>query len=143
MHTTKLLKRRGRMYRVFDKKKNQWVDDIIKDTQGTLYKVKKSIFGKRIIYINQDRYICHDFFGLYDKNNIKVFEGDYLKAEVDKNKSVIGLVSFINDLSAYVILVESTQEYFTLGSEISEFIELIGNVFDGYTDERYKNQQAL
>lgn len=120
------------MYRVFDVKKRQWVNNVAKDTQDDLYKVKKSFFGDKLIYLNQDDYVCHNAFDLYDKHNIQVFEGDYLRAEVDKDKTVIGLVSFINDLSAYVILVESTQEFFTLGSETTEFIEVIGNVFDGY-----------
>lgn len=120
------------MYRVFDKKRRRWVDNVVKDTQDDLYKVKKSIFGDKLTYLDQDKYVCHNTFDLYDKNNIQVFEGDYLRAEVDKDKVVIGLVSFVNDLSAYVILVESTQEFFTLGSEVTDFIEVIGNVFDGY-----------
>ena len=120
------------MHRVFDKKRRQWVDNVVKDAQDDLYKVKKSIFGDKLIYLDQEEYVCHNAFDLYDKNNIQVFEGDYLQAEVDKDKIVIGLVSFVNDLSAYVILVESTQEFFTLGSEVTEYIEIIGNVFDGY-----------
>ncbi|MBO5828792.1 MAG: hypothetical protein J6R59_10145 [Paludibacteraceae bacterium] len=120
------------MYRVFDKKRKQWVDNIVKDAQDDLYKVKKSIFGDKLTYLDQDEYVCHNAFDLYDKNNIQVFEGDYLRAEVDKDKVVIGLVAFVNDLSAYVILVESTQEFFTLGSETTEYIEVVGNVFDGY-----------
>lgn len=120
------------MYRVFDKKRGQWIDDVVKDMQDDLYKIKKGIFGEKLIYLNSDEYVCHNAFDLYDKNNMQVFEGDYLRAEVDKDKIVIGLVAFVNDLSAYVILVEPTQEFFTLGSETMEHIEVIGNVFDGY-----------
>lgn len=120
------------MYRIYDIKRRQWIDNVVKDAQDDLYKVKKGVFGDKLTYLDPNDYVYHDAFNLYDKNNMQVFEGDYLRAEVDKDKLVIGLVAFVNDLSAYVILVESTQEFFTLGSETKEHIEIIGNVFDGY-----------
>ena len=131
------------MYRVFDKRKKQWVNNVVKDAQGDLYKVKRSIFGKKLIYLDQDEYVCHNAFDLYDKNNVQVFEGDYLRAEIDKNKVVTGLVFFANNLSSYVILVESTQNFFTLGSEITEFIEVVGNALEGFKEEFQDGQQSL
>lgn len=131
------------MYRIYDTKRRRWVNDVIRDKQDDLYKVKEGVFGRKIIYLNQDRYIFHDSFDLYDKNNAMVFEGDYVQAEVDKDKTVVGLVSFVNDLSAYVILVESTQEFYTLGSEVAEYIQVIGNVFDGYEEVVQNGEQAL
>ena len=131
------------MYRIYDTKRRRWVNDVIRDKQDDLYKVKEGVFGRKIIYLNQDRYIFHDSFDLYDKNNVMVFEGDYVQAEVDKDKTVVGLVSFVNDLSAYVILVESTQEFYTLGSEVAEYIQVIGNVFDGYEEVVQNGEQAL
>ena len=130
-------------FRVYDIKRRQWIDNVVKDAQDDLYKVQKGVFKDKLTYLDPNDYVYHDAFNLYDKNNIQVFEGDYLRAEVDNDTFVIGLVAFVNDLSGYAILVEPTQEFYTLGSETTEFIEVIGNVFDGYKEEKKDGKQTL
>ena len=130
-------------FRVYDIKRKQWIDNVVKDAQDDLYKVKKGVFKDKLTYLDPNDYIYHDAFNLYDKNNVQVFEGDYLQAEVEEDKFVIGLVAFVDDLSGYAILVEPTQEFYTLGSETTEFIEIIGNVFDGYKEEKKDGKQTL
>lgn len=123
------------MFRVFDTEKNQWIrDNIYLNPDGDLFLIKKSIFGrtKKPILLESDRYVWHQDIELYDKNNNMVYIGDYIKAQVEENRSVIGLVVYAHEMSAYIILCDETNEFFTLGSNVCEHIEKIGNVFDGY-----------
>ena len=131
-------------YRVFDTEKQKWVkDNIYMNPNGDLFMIKQSLFGtvKIPLALSSDRYIYHKDIGLTDKVGRDVFEGDYIKAvvgKVDENdensedKVEIGLVTYAHELSAYIILCVNSDIFYTLGSETTEFIEVIGNVFDGY-----------
>lgn len=133
-------------YRVYDNEKKCWIkDNIYLNPDGELFLIKQSLFGmvKVPLALDLERYVYHRAIDLWDKDENLVYEGDYIRAQVDENKSVIGMVAYAQDLSAYVILVESTQEFFTLGSETTEFIQVIGNVFDGYEEVVQNGEQAL
>lgn len=122
-------------YRIYDIERNQWIkDNVYLNPDGDLFLIKKSIFGrtKKTVLLDSDRYVWHQDIELYDKENNLVYIGDYIRAQVKEDRSVIGLVSYAHDLSAYVILCDDTNEFFTLGSNVCELIEIIGNVFDGY-----------
>lgn len=122
-------------YRVRDTLKGYWIkDNVYLSPDGELFLIKKSVFGmvKVPLALDSTRYIYHRAIDLWDKNQKRVFEGDYILAKVSEDKSVIGLVAFAVELSAWVILCVDSDEFFTLGSETTEFIQVIGNVFDGY-----------
>jgi hypothetical protein len=122
-------------YRVYDTQACEWIkDNIYLNPDGDLFLIKKSIFGrtKKTVLLESDRYVWHQDIELYDKNNNMVYIGDYIKAQVEENRSVIGLVAYAHEMSAYIILCDDTNEFFTLGSNVCELIEIIGNVFDGY-----------
>lgn len=123
------------MFRVYDTQECEWIrDNIYLNPDGNLFLIKKSIFGrtKKPILLDSDRYMYHNDIELYDRENNLIFVGDYIKAEVSEDRSVIGLVCFAQELSAYIILCDDTNEFFTLGSEVCQLITKIGNVFDGY-----------
>jgi hypothetical protein len=122
------------LFRVFDTEKNQWIrDNIYLNPDGDLFLIKKSIFGrtKKPILLESDRYVYHNDIELYDKDNNLVYIGDYIKAQIEENRSVIGLVTYAHEMSAYIILCDDNK-FYTLGSNVCELIEIIGNVFDGY-----------
>ena len=122
-------------YRVYDIERNQWIkDNVYLNPDGDLFLIKKSIFGrtKKPILLESDRYVWHQDIELYDKDNNLVYIGDYIKAQVAEDRSVIGLVAYAHEMSAYIILCDETNEFFTLGSQVCDRIEVIGNVFDGY-----------
>ena len=122
-------------YRVFDNEQKCWVkDNIYLNPNGEIFKIKQSLFGmiKVPLALDSERYIYHRDIGLQDKDGNEVFEGDYIQAKVDENRSVVGLVVFAQELSAYVILCVDSDEFYTLGSEVTEFIQVVGNVFEGY-----------
>lgn len=118
-------------YRVFDKKKKKFVtDNIFLTPDGELVESKKSLFGNKLSFVSQDRYVYQKSIELYDKNNQLIHVGDYLEAEVADDKLVAGLVTYAEDLASYVILCFSTDEYYVLSSQVCDRIKIIGNVFD-------------
>ena len=118
-------------FRVYDKKKKKFVQDNIFLTQdGELVESKKSLFGNKLTFVDGDRYVYQKSIDLFDKNNREIYVGDYLEAQVADDRIVRGIVTFAEELSAYIILCFDTDEYFTLGTEICEFIKVVGNVFE-------------
>jgi hypothetical protein len=118
-------------YRVYDKKKKKFVtDNIFLTPDGELIESKRSLFGNKLTFVDQDRYVYQKYIELDDKNGTPIYMGDYLKAQVSEDREINGLVTFSTELSSYVILSFDTDEYFTLGESVREFIEVSSNVFD-------------
>ena len=131
-------------FRVYNIEQKKWVkENIYLSPNDELFLLKKGLFGTIKVPLDNGQYVYHKGIFLYDKKNSLVYEGDYIKAKVDENKEVIGLVVYAHELSAYVILCVDSDEFFTLGSETTEFIEVIGNVFDGYKEEKKDGKQTL
>lgn len=128
-------------FRVYDKKKKKFItDNIFLTTDGELVESKKSLFGNKMTFVDQNRFIFQKYIELNDMNNTPIFIGDYLEAKVAEDRTVIGMVTFAPELSAYIILCFDSEEYFTLGESVCELITVIGNVFDedkkGKRDEK-------
>lgn len=118
-------------FRVYDKKKKRFVTDNIFLTQdGELVEPKKSLFGNKLTFVDQNRYVYQKYIELNDKNGTPIYMGDYVKAQVAEDKEIVGLATFSTELSSYVILCFETEEYFTLGDSVSHLIEVVGNVFN-------------
>ena len=132
-------------YRVYDKKRKRWLNEDVYLTQnGELLKPNKSIFGwTKPTFISEDRYVYQKYIELNDKNGTPVYVGDYLEAKVAEDRIVRGLVTFANELSAYIILCFDSDEFFSLGSDICQYIEVVGNVFDEEKKERKNGKQSL
>lgn len=118
-------------FRVYDKKKKKFINDnIFLTPDGELVESKKSLFGNKLTFVEQDRYVYQKYIELNDKKNNPIYMGDYLKAQVAQDREINGLVTFSPELSSYVILSFDTDEYFTLGESVREYIEVSGNVFN-------------
>lgn len=133
-------------YRVYDNEKKEWVkDNIYLSPDGELFLIKRSTFGwtKLPLALSQERYVYHKAIDLWDKNDVQVYEGDYIQAQVGEDKSVIGIVAFARELSSYVILCVDSDEFYTLGSEVTKFIQVVGNVFDGYKEVKQDGESTL
>lgn len=123
------------LYRVYNKETKKWEKkNIYLNVDGELFLIKKSLFGavKIPLELSGDKYVVHKAIDLWDKDEKQVYEGDFIQARVDVDKIVVGLVVFAQELSAYIILCVDSDVFYTLGSNVSEEIQVIGNVFDGY-----------
>lgn len=118
-------------YRVYDKKKKKFIaDNIFLTPDGELVESKKSVFGNKLTFVSENRYVHQKAIGLADKNGKEIYIGDHLEAKVAEDRMIKGLVIFAEELSAYIILSFDSDEYFTLGTEVCQYIEVVGNVFD-------------
>lgn len=118
-------------YRVFDKKKKKFItDNIFLTPDGELVESKKSLFGNKMTFVDQNRYVYQMHTGLVDRDNNPIYIGDYVKAQVSDEREIVGLVTFADELSAYIILCFDSDEFFTLGTEVSQLVKIVGNVFD-------------
>lgn len=118
-------------YRVYDKKKKKFVsDNIFLTPDGELVESKRALFGNKLTFVDNNRFVYQKYIELTDKNRTPIYIGDYVKAQVADDKEIVGMVTFATELSAYIILSFDTDEYFTLGTEVCDLIEVVGNVFD-------------
>ena len=123
-------------FRVYDKKKKKFAqDNIFLTPEGELVESKKSIFGNKLTFVDQNRYVFQKAIELQDRDGTDIYIGDYLEARVSEDRAIRGLVTFSTELSAYIILSFETDEYFTLGESVMEYLKVVGNVFDEFFDE--------
>ena len=128
-------------YRVYDKKKRKFVtDNVYLTPDGELVESKRSLFRNKMTFVDGNRFVYQRYIGLEDKNEKPIYIGDMLEAQVAEDRIVRGVVTFAEELSAYIILCFDPDEYFTLGTDIVQYIEVVGNVFDdekkGKKDEK-------
>ena len=118
-------------YRVYDKKKRKFVSNNVYLTpDGELIESKKSIFGDKLTFVDQDRYVFQQSIDLVDRNGTEIYIGDYLEASVADDKIVHGIVTYAEELASYIILCFENDEYYVLGQPVMDFCEVIGNVFN-------------
>ena len=127
-------------YRVYDKKKKRFVtDNIYLTPEGDLVESKKSIWGNKMTFVDQNRYVYQRYIGLVDRENHPIFIGDYLEAVVADDEIIVGIVTFAEELSSYIIWCFENEKWFTLGTDVCDRIRIIGNVFD---DEKKGKKDA-
>ena len=118
-------------YRVYDKKKERFVtDNIYLTPEGELVESKKSLWGNKMTFVDNNRYVYQKSTELFDKNDKEVFVGDYLSAEVSEGRIIEGLVTFADELGSFIILCFETDEYFVLSQAVCSKIKVTKNVFD-------------
>ena len=118
-------------FRVYDKKKKKFIqDNIFLTPDGELVESKKSLFGNKMTFVDQNRFVYQRDIGLSDKDGVDIYIGDYLEAVVENDEVVRGLVSFAEEMSSYVIFCFENDKWYMLGNDICDRIKVVGNVFD-------------
>lgn len=118
-------------YRVYDKKKKRFVtDNIYLTPEGELVESKKSLWGNKMTFVDQNRFVYQRYIGLVDRENHPIFIGDYLEAVVADDEVIIGIVTFAEELSSYIIWCFENEKWLTLGTDVCDRIKIVGNVFD-------------
>lgn len=130
-------------YRVYDKKKKRFVtDNIYLTPEGELVESKKSIWGNKMTFVDENRFVYQRYIGLVDRENHPIFIGDYLEAIVADDEVIVGIVTFAEELSSYIIWCFDNEKWFTLGTDVCDRIRIVGNVFDEKKDKK-DGKQAL
>ena len=118
-------------YRVYDKKRKKFIkDNIFLTPDGELVESKKSIFGNKMTFVDQNRYVFQKSTSLSDKDDVEIFVGDYLEAVVADDRVIKGMATYAEELAAFIILCFETNEYFVLGQSVCDRVKIVGNVFD-------------
>lgn len=81
-------------------------------------------------FVDQNRYVYQSYIMLDDRDKTPIYIGDTLEAEVADDRIVRGIVTYAEELAAYIILCFDTEEYFVLGQSVCDRIRVVGNVFD-------------
>ena len=77
-------------YRVYDKKKKKFItDNIFLTPEGELVESKKSLFGDKLTFVDENRYVYQKAIGLVDRNGKDIYIGDHLEANVEKQSVCI------------------------------------------------------
>ena len=118
-------------FRVYDKKKKKFVtDNVYLTPDGELVESKRSLFGNKMTFVDENRFVYQRHIGLEDRDGNPIYIGDTLEAQVADDRIVKGMVTFAPELSSYIILCFESEEYFTLGESVCDLISVVGNVFD-------------
>ncbi len=118
------------MYRVRDVKHNKWIDKgVYLNTFGDLVKIKKSFFRTKEKLFNHSNYELQYSTGIKDKNNILVYEGDIIIADI-MGEEIKTLCVFSDYICSYVLLDFISNKYYTLSKDKSRVIKVIGNIYD-------------
>ena len=118
-------------FRVYDKKKKKFIENgILLTPEGELVESKKSFFGNKLSFVDQDRYVYQKYIELDDKDGTPMYIGDYVKAEINEDETVLCMVTFSSQVSAFIIIRLDKDEWFPLGESLCSRVKVVGNVFD-------------
>lgn len=118
------------MYKVYDCKSKQWINNTMLSGNDDLYEIRKSIFGLyKYKLLPNSKYKLFRCTEIFDKKGKAIYEGDILKLHADKGE-VICVVSYSPETAAYVALDMSNKRYHYLSEERCRSAEILGNMLE-------------
>lgn len=79
-------------FRAWDKRREDFRNDIFVDTNGNLYQFSKITgYGQAITYLDNEHIVLMQSTGLFDKNGTEIFEGNIVQY-LDGEYSFVGVV---------------------------------------------------
>jgi len=117
------------VYRVYDRLSNKWLSpfEVCELPNGDLCSLKKTLFGNyKMKLLADSQYIRHRCTGNVDRNRKLVYEGD-ICCHVS---NVTGIITYLTELSSFVLLDHKTTQYFHLPEQVYKDITVIANVCD-------------
>ena len=114
------------------------------NSYNDVYVLEKGLFGKkRLVHKSDSRYVLQKDIEMCDKDGDVIYEGDFLQAVVANEEVIIGLVTYAHEYSSYILLCDKNDKFYGLGTDISDRVKIVGNVFDGCEEVNKNGKQAL
>lgn len=121
------------MFRVYDKKKKQFIHDGIYLGIDDVMVIHKCGFLKSYLKVlSEDRYVLQNFIEVFDINGHFVFEGDKVEYKFN-SKTIQGIVSYVPQIASYMVIDHKDQICYPIranGDKLNVEIKVIGNVFE-------------
>ena len=116
-----------KIFRVYDRENKTWIkNDAYIDSDGNLFILKKTLFGRQKMLTDENKYVYHKSIEKKDKNDVWIFEADICKSE---KAGIVGVIAYIPENAAYCLLDYNNNLCYDLNIDSQE-IEKIGNIFD-------------
>lgn len=118
-------------FRAWDKRREDFRNDIFVDTNGNLYQFSKNTgYGQAITYLDNKHIVLMQSTGFFDKNGKEIFEGDIVQYS-DGEYSFTGVV----ENSVFGIYVESKYDNYNFEDFSDENtrksdVTIIGNIYE-------------
>lgn len=118
-------------FRAWDKRREDFRNDIFVDTNGNLYQFSKITgYGQAITYLDNEHIVLMQSTGFKDKNGKEIFEGDIVQY-LDGEYSFTGVV----ENSVFGIYVESKYDNYNFEDFSDENtrksdVTIIGNIYE-------------
>lgn len=119
-------------YRVYDKKEKRWINEVFMFPNGSLFILKKKLFGHdKITMLKGSRYVIHRNTLLVDKGCNVIYEGDICKGIAEEGfEHIHGVVAYSREVGMYCIFDEENSKFYPMVEQLCENVEIVGNVFD-------------
>ena len=125
-------------FRAWDNRFSEFVEDFFVSKDGKIYKISKDTgYGFAISRETSDKVILMQSTGLFDKNDVEIFEGDIVKTTrfFGRADEVGGFYEYDKELTGIVKVLEGAwvidtgNDAVNLWSEIEEN-EVLGNIYE-------------
>ena len=126
------------MYRVYDNKKKQFVDNIFLSQDDRPFKlVRRMLLPDKLVEMydmdadGNEKFTIQYDTGMVDKYYHLIYEGDICKVHNTGDDNVIGVVAWSNDIGSYCAFDYNNSSYYVLTENTRDNFEIIDNVCDG------------
>lgn len=126
------------MYRVYDKEKRKFVDNIFLSQDGRPYELVQRMFLpdklEPVYEIDEnenERFIIQYDTNLLDKYNHLIYEGDICKIDDVDDEDALGIVAWSYMIGSYCVFDYNNSKYYSLMENTRHNFEIVDNVCVG------------
>ena len=126
------------MYRVYDKEKRKFVDNIFLSQDGRPYELVQRMFlPDKLVQVYEidddgnEKFVIQYDTNMLDKYYHLIYEGDICRIHNADDEDSVGIVAWSEDLGSYCVFDYNNSKYYVLMHSTQNNFEIIDNVCDG------------